>query len=220
MAPPSRTQTLIPRLPRSDHVPRLPIVHHHLIHTLVTVAGTCSRLPMREKQSRSFAKVRDNAVAAQMVAGRACGAARGRRCCVRRTRRSAALQAQAQSALAQAHPRFRPSPSGRRRPAPSPVALEAKTQLVEFENAPFPFDSGTDPRRRKTVSLENERYSDPRVLLHIPQGLRHPQAGRRSSSSSTAIARPSSATSSTASGSPTRFRCRRRTRCWWRRSSP
>ena len=56
------------------------------------------------------------------------------------------------------------------RPNPSPVALEAKTKLVEFENAPFPFDSGTDPRKRGTASLENERYSDPRVLLHIPQG--------------------------------------------------
>jgi hypothetical protein len=56
------------------------------------------------------------------------------------------------------------------RPTPSPVALEDKTRLVEFENAPFPFDSGTDPRRRKAVSLQDERYSDPRVLLHIPKG--------------------------------------------------
>jgi hypothetical protein len=56
------------------------------------------------------------------------------------------------------------------RPTPSPVALEDKTRLVEFENAPFPFDSGTDPRRRKAVSLEDQRYSDPRVLLHIPKG--------------------------------------------------
>ena len=56
------------------------------------------------------------------------------------------------------------------RPNPSPVALEAKTNLVEFENAPFPFDSGTDPRKRRTASLDNDRYSDPRVLLHIPQG--------------------------------------------------
>ena len=61
------------------------------------------------------------------------------------------------------------------RPEPSPVALEAKTKLVEFENAPFPFDTGVDPRKRKSkskkkVSLDSERYSDPRVLLHIPQG--------------------------------------------------
>lgn len=55
------------------------------------------------------------------------------------------------------------------RPTPSPVALTAKTALVEFENAPFPFDSGTDPRARR-ASVENERYSDPRVLLHIPKG--------------------------------------------------
>lgn len=57
------------------------------------------------------------------------------------------------------------------RPNPSPVALEAKTKLVEFENAPFPFDSGgSDSRKRRTASLENDRYSDPRVLLHIPKG--------------------------------------------------
>ena len=35
------------------------------------------------------------------------------------------------------------------RPTASPVTTEAKTKLVEFENAPFPFDSGVDPRRRK-----------------------------------------------------------------------
>ena len=66
------------------------------------------------------------------------------------------------------------------RPNPSPVATEAKTKLVEFENAPFPFDSGTDPRKRRTASLENERYSDPRVLLHIPQGfdIRKPRRDR------------------------------------------
>ena len=65
-----------------------------------------------------------------------------------------------------------PQPKRTTRPAPSPVALEAKTKLVEFENAPFPFDSGPDPRKRrkKAVSLEDERYSDPHVLLHIPQG--------------------------------------------------
>jgi hypothetical protein len=57
-----------------------------------------------------------------------------------------------------------------KRQAVSPVALEAKTKLVEFENAPFPFDSGPDPRRRKKVSLDDERYSDPRVLTHIPKG--------------------------------------------------
>jgi hypothetical protein len=56
------------------------------------------------------------------------------------------------------------------RPTPSPIAIEAKTKLVEFENAPFPFDSGPDPRRRKKVSIDAERYSDPRVLLHIPKG--------------------------------------------------
>ena len=68
------------------------------------------------------------------------------------------LQAQAQ-----------PQPKRTTRPTPSPVTTEAKTKLVEFENAPFPFDSGVDPRRRK-VSPEHERYSDPRVLLHIPKG--------------------------------------------------
>jgi hypothetical protein len=54
------------------------------------------------------------------------------------------------------------------RPNPSPVAVEAKTKLVEFENAPFPFDGA--PRGRRTASLDNDKYTDPRVLLHIPQG--------------------------------------------------
>jgi hypothetical protein len=58
---------------------------------------------------------------------------------------------------------------GARVPA-SPVAKQARTKLVEFENAPFPFDSGTDPRRRRKLDPDNERYSDPRVLLHIPRG--------------------------------------------------
>lgn len=62
------------------------------------------------------------------------------------------------------------APKRAARPEPPPVAPEAKTKLVEFENAPFPFDGGSAPRRRKTVSLESERYSDPRVLLHIPKG--------------------------------------------------
>lgn len=56
------------------------------------------------------------------------------------------------------------------RPNPSPIALEAKTKLVEFENAPFPFDSGDDPRRRKAAAVDDDRYNDPRVLLHIPKG--------------------------------------------------
>jgi hypothetical protein len=71
-------------------------------------------------------------------------------------------------ARAQTHGQNQARPS--KRAAPSPVALENRTRLVEFENAPFPFDSGGDPRRKKQVSLENERYSDPRVLLHIPKG--------------------------------------------------
>ncbi len=75
--------------------------------------------------------------------------------------------AQAQSQLLAQAPA---QPKRSSRPNPSPIALEAKTKLVEFENAPFPFDSGTDPRGRRTASLENERYSDPRVLLHIPKG--------------------------------------------------
>ena len=74
--------------------------------------------------------------------------------------------AQAQTLCqAQAQPQPKREP-----PNPSPVTTEAKTKLVEFENAPFPFDSGVDPRRRKKASPEHERYSDPRVLLHIPQG--------------------------------------------------
>jgi hypothetical protein len=56
------------------------------------------------------------------------------------------------------------------RPAVSPVALRAKTTLVEFENAPFPFDSGTDPRGHRYLDPDSARYSDPRVLLHIPKG--------------------------------------------------
>src|SRR5262249_49412905 len=71
---------------------------------------------------------------------------------------------QAQTQPKQAQPK-RPS-----RPNPSPIALEAKTKFVEFENAPFPFDSRPDPPGRRTASLDNDRYTDPRVLLHIPQG--------------------------------------------------
>ena len=74
--------------------------------------------------------------------------------------REAWAQTQAQNQVA------RPA----KRPAVSPIAPENRTRLVEFENAPFPFDSGSDPRRKRKVSLENERYSDPRVLMHIPKG--------------------------------------------------
>lgn len=81
--------------------------------------------------------------------------------------RFAGSQALAQP-KAPAEPQAKPKKSYR--PTASPVALEAKTKLVEFENAPFPFDSGPDPRRRKKVSLEDERYNDPRVLVHIPKG--------------------------------------------------
>jgi hypothetical protein len=59
---------------------------------------------------------------------------------------------------------------GRARQPASPMAAAARTGLVEFENAPFPFDSGVDPRRRRKVDPESARYSDPRVLLHIPKG--------------------------------------------------
>jgi hypothetical protein len=52
----------------------------------------------------------------------------------------------------------------------SPVVAQARTKLVEFENAPFPFDSGVDPRQRRKADPDSARYSDPRVLLHIPKG--------------------------------------------------
>ena len=65
-------------------------------------------------------------------------------------------------ALAEVAPKRTP------RPVAPPLVTEAKTKLVEFENAPFPFDSGAAPRGRLRGDLS--RYSDPRVLLHIPKG--------------------------------------------------
>ena len=83
---------------------------------------------------------------------------------------AAAAQAQSLFQAQQPQVQVQAQPKRSSRPNPSPIAQEAKTRLVEFENAPFPFDSGSDPRKRRTASLENERYSDPRVLLHIPKG--------------------------------------------------
>jgi hypothetical protein len=72
------------------------------------------------------------------------------------------------------------------RPQPGP-AKEARTKFVEFEASPFPFD-GINPRTGKPflnvdqgekrahrdwrgrVLPEDKTFSDPRVLLHIPQG--------------------------------------------------
>jgi hypothetical protein len=68
-----------------------------------------------------------------------------------------------------------------------PANVEAKTSLVDFETAPFPYrgmlpgsdrpflDAGrTDARGhvnfRGRVFLESKTFSDDRVLLHIPQG--------------------------------------------------
>jgi hypothetical protein len=77
-------------------------------------------------------------------------------------------------------------PRAQTRTAPGPIA-QAKTRLVEFEASPFPFD-GVNPRTGKPfldvddkgervrragrgrVLSEDETFSDPRVLLHIPQG--------------------------------------------------
>jgi hypothetical protein len=80
----------------------------------------------------------------------------------------------------------RPRPQ---RPIPRPrlSSFPGKTQVMEFESAPFPYD-GNNPvtgkpffnvfydgrfgRRglRGQVYWENETYTDPRVLLHIPKG--------------------------------------------------
>jgi len=72
-------------------------------------------------------------------------------------------------------------------PRPRTGNFPGKTQLVEFESAPFPYDGkhpvtgkpffnvfyeGRFGRRgaRGQVYWENETYTDPRVLLHIPKG--------------------------------------------------
>ena len=98
------------------------------------------------------------------------GSASGQNLAQDETRLSAQLVAQL-TAEAQRPAQQQTQPKRPSRPNPSPVATEAKTKLVEFENAPFPFDSGGgETRGRRTASLDNERYNDPRVLLHIPQG--------------------------------------------------
>jgi hypothetical protein len=77
-------------------------------------------------------------------------------------------------------------------PVPPPRAVmapQAKTKLVEFENAPFPFE-GINPRTGRPfldiepasrpaaerIQREQQVFSDQRVLLHIPEGfdLRRP----------------------------------------------
>lgn len=81
-------------------------------------------------------------------------------------------------------PRPRPTP---RVPRPRLSSFPGKTEVMEFESAPFPYD-GNNPstgkpffdvfydgrfgRRgaRGQVYWENETYTDPRVLLHIPKG--------------------------------------------------
>jgi len=97
--------------------------------------------------------------------------------------------ADASSRIAQAQGQTQPARTPAKKAAASPVAKQAKTQLVEFEAAPFPFDSAyTDPKTGKPfigvdksgrrshvtqfgrVYSEDETYSDQRVLLHIPEG--------------------------------------------------
>ena len=69
---------------------------------------------------------------------------------------------------------------------PGTFRKPSKTKLVEFENAPFPFE-GLDPRTgrpfinadetgrpgratRGGFKAEDQTYADQRVLLHIPEG--------------------------------------------------
>jgi hypothetical protein len=69
---------------------------------------------------------------------------------------------------------------------PAAARKPSKTKLVEFENAPFPFE-GVDPRTgrpfidadptgrpgratRGGFKSEDQTYADQRVLLHIPEG--------------------------------------------------
>ncbi len=81
-------------------------------------------------------------------------------------------------------PRARPAI---RKPRPRLSDFAGRTEIMEFESAPYPYD-GTNPatgkpffdvffegrfgRRgaRGQVYWENETYVDPRVLLHIPKG--------------------------------------------------
>ncbi len=70
--------------------------------------------------------------------------------------------------------------------APGTFRKPSRTKLVEFENAPFPFE-GLDPRTgrpfinadetgrpgrvtRRGFKAEDQTYADQRVLLHIPEG--------------------------------------------------
>lgn len=72
-------------------------------------------------------------------------------------------------------------------PRPRLGSFPGKTQLMEFESAPFPYDGnhpvtgkpffnvfydGRFGRRgaRGQVYWENETYTDPRVMLHVPKG--------------------------------------------------
>jgi hypothetical protein len=90
----------------------------------------------------------------------------------------------------------RPAPQMMLASAPNPVTaaprmplgnIEAKTSLVDFETAPFPYhgavpgsgraflDAGEPGRRghvnfRGRMFLESKTFGDDRVLLHIPQG--------------------------------------------------
>jgi hypothetical protein len=85
-----------------------------------------------------------------------------------------------------------PAPVARPRPAVEPVITripvdgEAKTALVDFQTAPFPYDGKTPSGRsfldagqpghrghtnfRGRVLWESETFNDPRVLLSIPPG--------------------------------------------------
>ena len=148
MAASCAASALMPRLPRSDHVPHLPIVHHGLIHTLVTSAGRIR--PSMETRHGASPTVRDEprqkrppiswSIASTVLLAAAAVALAGAAPAVR------GAQARSQSrpiAISRPGATSRAGPAEAAEPAESsPVALEAKTKLVEFENAPFPFDSG------------------------------------------------------------------------------
>lgn len=50
-----------------------------------------------------------------------------------------------------------------------PAVREAKTSMIDFETAPFPY-SGRIPGSDKTFQRDSETFKDSRVLLHIPDG--------------------------------------------------
>jgi hypothetical protein len=66
-------------------------------------------------------------------------------------------------------PQVAPSPVVAPIPSNVPANVEAKTNIVDFATAPFPYQGGKIHFRKK-VSWHSRTFSDDHVLLHIPPG--------------------------------------------------